>query len=843
MQIENYNLLHKDRDNGQNGGGGVATYIQKQIIYEEVIDFNHLKLELIAIKIKFKSKSVNIINYYNPPYQELNGELFSIIENLDFILLGDLNSKHMMYGCSTTNKNGKDLIIIIDSTNIIVLNDKSTTSNKNFTSNNEEVLDYALCSPSSISLIKQFEVLKDWNMNSDHWPIKVQLNINEKQIKQLSKKFNDSYDFKKANWDNFKQFLPTVYPSQGMNVESMNDFITSSLLTASESSIPLQQHHGFKLSLPKEIIELIKLKHKAKNRASKLKSTPEDKSKYNKLTKLVKEEIKSYRNKQWSMFIEKVGNNPTSSKPFWQRINKLRSSKTESSTKSIPNLIHNNQNYSADDDKANLFGSILEQTFENYKDAEFDRDNKRFIGETILNLNENEFKSDLHFKDFSKSELKFEIKKLKRISSTGIDKIHNLMLINSSEGFKKLILHLINESVKQNIIPEAWKLAQVTMIPKKVVKSNNPKDYRPISVTSCLGKLTERLLRTRLYDYLNKNNLLIDQQSGFRKYRQTKDNLFHLIQKTTESFNRKKKVCAIFFDIQSAFDKIWHDGLIFKMFQMMIPLYLVRWCQNFLSNRKFTVKINEFITSVYNITAGVPQGAVLSPLLFSIFINDIPCEIKKNVKYSLLFADDLVSYFIYRDKQSNKKIEKKINTHLQEIEAWLFKWRLKMASHKCNYIVFTNNTKQVNNQLQLKLNNQFIPLSQDPTFLGIRFDKNLNLENQINYLSESCSKRLNIIKILSNKAFKLTKDTLVNIYTTLIRSMMDYSSIILARLSDERYKKLQVKQNTAIRCIFKQKFDTPTTTLHELSNLVKIKDRFHDLNERYLLSVNHLFHI
>jgi hypothetical protein len=146
-----------------------------------------------------------------------------------------------------------------------------------------------------------------------------------------------------------------------------------------------------------------------------------------------------------------------------------------------------------------------------------------------------------------------------------------------------------------------------------------------------------------------------------------------------------------------------------------------------------------------------------SPLLISIFINDIPCEIKKNEKYSLLFADDLVSYFIYRDKQSNKKIEKKINTHLQEIEAWLFKWRLKMAPHKCNYIVFTNNTKQVNNQLQLKLNNQFIPLSQDPAFLGIRFDKNLNLENQINYLSESCSKRLNIIKILSNKAFKLTK--------------------------------------------------------------------------------------
>jgi hypothetical protein len=80
------------------------------------------------------------------------------------------------------------------------------------------------------------------------------------------------------------------------------------------------------------------------------------------------------------------------------------------------------------------------------------------------------------------------------------------------------------------------------MIPKKVAKSNNPKDYRPISMTSCLGKLAERLLRTRLYDYLNKNNLLIDKQSGFKNHKQTKDNFFHLIQKTTESFNREKKV-------------------------------------------------------------------------------------------------------------------------------------------------------------------------------------------------------------------------------------------------------------------------------------------------------------
>lgn len=151
-----------------------------------------------------------------------------------------------------------------------------------------------------------------------------------------------------------------------------------------------------------------------------------------------------------------------------------------------------------------------------------------------------------------------EIKTLKKSSSVGIDKIHNLQLINAKQEFKQIILNLIDKTVEQNYIPQAWKIATITLIPKKTGKSKNPKDYRPISVTSCLGKLAEKLIRTRLGKFLEDNDLIIKQQSGFRNLRQTKDNLLHIIQKTIESFNRKKKVCAVFFDIASAFDKVWH---------------------------------------------------------------------------------------------------------------------------------------------------------------------------------------------------------------------------------------------------------------------------------------------
>jgi len=240
-----------------------------------------------------------------------------------------------------------------------------------------------------------------------------------------------------------------------------------------------------------------------------------------------------------------------------------------------------------------------------------------------------------------------------------------------------LILLLINLTVEQNIIPQGWKESQITMIPKKKANSDNPKDYRPISLTSNIAKLAEKLIAKKIKEFLESNKIIIKQQSGFRHQRQTRDNIFFIVQKIMEQFNRKKKVCAIFFDIGSAFDKNWHIGLITKMVNLKFPQYLINWLSEFLRNRKFRVKCEEYISECFDIAAGVPQGAVLSPILFAIFINDITLLNKKNKDYGLLFADDLVTLNIFK-KFGN--IEKHINKYLKQLEICLSKWRLKMAN-------------------------------------------------------------------------------------------------------------------------------------------------------------------
>jgi hypothetical protein len=243
------------------------------------------------------------------------------------------------------------------------------------------------------------------------------------------------------------------------------------------------------------------------------------------------------------------------------------------------------------------------------------------------------------------------------------------------------------------------------MIPKKEAYSSDPSKYRPISLTSCLGKLYERCIVVRLVSYLETNKLLSNYQSGFRNRRSTSDNLLFLTQKIRESFNRKKNALTIFFDIAKAFDKVWHQGILYKMHEMGLPEYFIDWTEEFLSQRKFFVQVDDQNSELVPIKARVPQGSVISPVPFSIFINNIPKKKSSNEQFSLLYTDDLSTSFIFK-KSGN--LEKTVNNYLEEIVSWLNQWKLKMSAHKCQHIIFTQNRK-LNLELNLLLDGKKSP--------------------------------------------------------------------------------------------------------------------------------------
>ena len=287
----------------------------------------------------------------------------------------------------------------------------------------------------------------------------------------------------------------------------------------------------------------------------------------------------------------------------------------------------------------------------------------------------------------------------------------------------------------------------------------------------------------------------------------------------------KEKAVGIFFDIASAFDKVWHEGLIFKMVKLKIPYYLVRLIQEFLTDRSFIVKIGQEMSKECKIECGVPQGAVLSPTLFSIFVNDVPIKKSTNSK-TLLFADDIASLTSFTDKIL---AQTEIQSYLDSLEDWMNKWRLKLAPHKCAQITFSRSRSANNEDFNIRLYGELIPKDNNPKFLGIDFDR--RLKNQ-------SAERLNIIKILAfNEEWKLNDQILLRIYKSLTRSIMEYSSFIYPCLKQTEKKALEVIQNNALRVVFRvsQADKISIEALLACAGIQTMEDRLKTLLERYFL--------
>jgi len=559
-------------------------------------------------------------------------------------------------------------------------------------------------------------------MGSDHYPIMFNLRVSNKFISEISSKIR--LNLEKADWLKFRNTLEAVAKNiepetlGSLTTSDISAMITEQIIKAAEESIPKVYNRSHN-SLPSEIVDVIKSKREVRKLIKKnnnLDQIKNLKSHYNSLTRLVKELITKFKQKSWDKFLETLGDCPTSSRLFWQKINEARSAK-QSST--FPTLVADNKEYKTTKEKIEIFSELLSKTFsEEALVAEFDQKHKAEVDKVV---SEFKFNSD-DFIPYNTGEIIKTINKIHANTSPGEDQVQNIFLKHLPfEYVSKMLSVLVNRVVTEGI-PQTWKEAKITMIPKKEGMSRDPEKYRPISLTSCLGKLVERLIKKRLYGMLEANNVIVKQQSGFRNEKGAADNLVFFTQKISETINRGKKALGIFFDISKAFDKVWHNGLLKKLIDLKIPNYILNYLKDFLNNRFFRINIDGYLGEACKITCSVPQGSVLGPLLFLVYINDIPLTDSKSISYSSLFADDLVTIFMFNKPEF---ITHQVNRYLENLVAWQFKWRLKMNSSKCCYTIFSGGGNKTQIKFTCKLKDGIIPYNPKPIFLGITFDEHL----------------------------------------------------------------------------------------------------------------------
>ncbi|GFU49920.1 probable RNA-directed DNA polymerase from transposon X-element [Trichonephila clavipes] len=356
----------------------------------------------------------------------------------------------------------------------------------------------------------------------------------------------------------------------------------------------------------------------------------------------------------------------------------------------------------------------------------------------------------------------------------------------------KLILILtilINKILKFNHFPDNWKEAIIFPINKPGKDPHLASSYRPISLLSTIGKLTESIILHRLKNFINENNILNPNQYGFTNKLSTLHPLLRLTENISEGFQKKKSTGAVFLDIQKAFDRVWINGLTFKLITFKIPHPLIHLIHSYLTNRSFRIRINETLSNEHSVSAGCPQGSLLGPLLFNLYINDIP-------DYSLtkinLYADDTAIHATYKKLET---ISFALNKHLLLLQNFYDKWKISINVEKSTAIIFT---KKQSLPPPIIMYNKQIPWSQEAKYLGIIFDTHLTWKQHIYYVRDKFRKIMFKLYPLIGRNSHLSIENKVLLYTAVMRPILAYACPVWGYAAKTNINILDTLQNSLI---------------------------------------------
>ena len=376
-----------------------------------------------------------------------------------------------------------------------------------------------------------------------------------------------------------------------------------------------------------------------------------------------------------------------------------------------------------------------------------------------------------HF-DISIEEIKDLIKVLKTNKAHGHDGISVKMIKLCGDEICLPLLLIFKKHLETSVFPSQWKLANVTPTHKKKDKQT-VSNYRPISLLPIFDKIFERILFKNLYNFLVQNNLITKNQSGFRPGDSCVNQLLSLTDEIHQAFHHKNclEVRAVFLDMSKAFDKVWHDGLLFKLKQNGIDGNLLALLSNYLSDRKQRVVLNGMTSDWAPILSGVPQGSVLGPLLFLIFVNDLEEGIKSKIKF---FADDTSLFSIVHDPDISAS---DLNHDLDLINKWAAQWKMSFnpdPTKPAEEILFSVKRKSPNHPT-LFFNGIEVKRVNDHKHLGLTLDSKLKFASHLNQISGTARKGVGLIKHLRPY---LPVKSLDQIYKMHVRTHLDNCDFI-----------------------------------------------------------------
>ena len=385
--------------------------------------------------------------------------------------------------------------------------------------------------------------------------------------------------------------------------------------------------------------------------------------------------------------------------------------------------------------------------------------------------------------------------KLNPNKACGPDDITPRVLRELAEEVAPILTMIFQSSVDTGIIPSDWRTANVTPVFKKG-EHYDPANYRPVSLTSVPCKILEHIVVSSLMNHLEENSILTPHQHGFRKKRSCETQLLEFAEELSENMERGGQTDIVILDFAKAFDKVNHSLLLHKLHHYGVGGKINKWIEGFLSNRLQAVVVKGARSDYVSVRSGVPQGSVLGPSLFLVYINDLPEQLTSLTR---LFADDTAVYRLVASSLDQDQLQQ----DLLKLEKWEKSWDMVFHPGKCTTLPVTRKKQPLTNEYHL--HNQRLATVDSAKYLGVTISHDLSWDEHINNICSKANKTLGFLRRNLRISATQLKETA---YKSFVRPILEYACTVWDPHTKQNIMKIEAVQRRAARFVLRRYHNT-----------------------------------
>lgn len=759
-------------------------------------------LQATTVRVEDRSGPLNLSAIYCPPRHTINEKMFTdFFTSLGsrFIAGGDWNAKHTYWGSRLTVTRGRELKKSIDANHLLPISTGEPTYWPTDSNKTPDLLDFFITK--GISELNTL-IKSSLDGSSDHSPVLL-------MVSPVAIPNDDHTDYlhnHKTDWQCFREFLES---NTNLNVslktkEEVDDaclYITNLIQVAAWSSTPELKDSPRGAPVPLAVKEKIAEKRRLR-RIWQTTHRSTDKTRLNRATKELKDLLARAANESLKQRLVKMAPNANGTHNLWKATKFLPQPQQCS-----PPIRTGNTWARTDQEKAQAFATYLAGVFKpNDSDSPEDPEIDQVLKQDLQLC--------LPLSPTSPREMAREIAKMDPYKAPGFDLITPRLLKELPKKCIVFLTMLVNATLRTSHVPALWKTSQIVMIHKPGKPPNEVSSYRPISLTPVLSKLWERIVLARLSPCLDMNHVIPNHQFGFRKHHSTIEQVHRVYSTIRQCLEGREYCSAAFLDVQQAFDRVWHKGLLYKIKKYLPHSYYLLMV-SYLSERRFQVKLRDARSSLHSCTAGVPQGSVLGPVLYNIFTSDLPHTPDTAVA---TFADDAA--FLSCDRDPNKA-SRLLQSQLNATNAWLTKWRIKASAPKSHHITFTLRRETCP---PVNLGPDTLPQSTCVKYLGFHLDRRMTWKDHIKTKRNEINLRFKNLLWLLGRQSALSLSNKLRVYCSIIKPIWTYGIQLWSTASKSNIMCLQRAQNNILRVISSAPWYARNSEIHEYLEIPTILD-------------------